>query len=199
METSERLNRRYGELKQLLSRAEEEREFDEIKLECEQVRTRMEESACDYARLLLARRMLEAAIAAWESKSQPEVYRQASRLLALMTDGRWTKVSLAVDGRLQVTDAVKTVRDPVHLSLGTCQQLYLALRIALLICADNVGRAIPILADDILVNFDAQRRAGAAEALAELARHRQVILFTCHEEVVEALRAADPTLNEVEL
>src|SRR5699024_4683319 len=66
METSERLNRRYGELKQLLSRAEEEREFDEIKLECEQVRTRMEESACDYARLLLARRMLEAAIAAWE-------------------------------------------------------------------------------------------------------------------------------------
>ena len=104
-----------------------------------------------------------------------------------------------MDGRLQVTDAVKTVRDPVHLSLGTCQQLYLALRIALLICADNVGRAIPILADDILVNFDAQRRAGAAEALAELARHRQVILFTCHEEVVEALRAADPTLNEVEL
>ena len=199
METSERLNRRYGELKQLLSRAEEEREFDEIKLECEQVRTRMEESACDYARLLLARRMLEAAIAAWESKSQPEVYRQASRLLALMTDGRWTKVGLAADGQLRVTDAVKTVRDPVHLSLGTCQQLYLALRIALLICADNVGRAIPILADDILVNFDAQRRAGAAEALAELARHRQVILFTCHEEVVEALRAADPTLNEVEL
>ena len=74
-----------------------------------------------------------------------------------------------------------------------------ALRIALLMTADNVGRAVPILADDILVNFDTSRRAGAARALAELARMRQVILFTCHEEVVEALREADPTLNEVEL
>ena len=143
--------------------------------------------------------VLEAAIAAWESKSQPEVYRQASRLLSLMTDGRWVKVAMTPEGRLQVMDAVKTEREPVHLSLGTCQQLYLALRIALLITADNVGRSIPILADDILVNFDARRRVGAARALAELARTRQVILFTCHEEIVESMRSADPALNVVEL
>ena len=199
MEASEGLNRRYGELKQELSHAQHLRDFDEYKLLYQQIRTRQDESAQDYARLLLARRMLESAIATWESKSQLEVYRQASRLLSLMTDGRWTKVSLTAEGRLQVTDAVKTTRDPGHLSLGTCQQLYLALRIALLMTADNVGRAVPILADDILVNFDTSRRAGAARALAELARMRQVILFTCHEEVVEALREADPTLNEVEL
>ena len=199
LETSEHLNRRYGELKQELSHAVQEKDFDELKLRYEQVRTRLDESARDYARLLLARRMLEAAIAAWESKSQPEVYCQASRLLSLMTDGRWTKVSMTADGRLQVTDAVKTAREPLHLSLGTCQQLYLALRIALLMTADNVGCAIPILADDILVNFDAERRAGAARALAELARMRQVILFTCHEEIVETMREADPTLNEVVL
>ena len=199
MEASEGLNRRYGELKQERSHAQHLRDFDEYKLLYQQIRTRQDESAQDYARLLLARRMLESAIATWESKSQPEVYRQARRLLSLMTDGRWTKVSLTAEGRLQVTDAVKTTRDPGHLSLGTCQQLYLALRIALLMTADNVGRAVPILADDILVNFDTSRRAGAARALAELARMRQVILFTCHEEVVEALREADPTLNEVEL
>ena len=199
METSEHLNRRYGELKQELSHAVRERDFDQLKLRYEQVRTRMDESARDYARLLLAKRMLETAIAAWESKSQPEVYRQASRLLELMTDGRWVKVAMSSGGRLQVVDAVRTVREPVHLSLGTCQQLYLALRIALLMTADNVGRAVPILADDILVNFDAKRRAGAARALVELSRTRQVILFTCHEEVVEALREADASLNEVAL
>ena len=199
LETSEGLNRRYGELKQELSHAEHLHDFDELKLLYQQVRTRQDESAQEYAHLLLARRMLESAIATWESKSQPEVYRQASRLLSLMTDGRWTKVSLTAEGRLQVTDAVKTTRDPVQLSLGTCQQLYLSLRIALLMTADNVGRAVPILADDILVNFDSTRRAGAARALAELARMRQVVLFTCHEEIVETMREADPTLNEVEL
>ena len=199
LETSESLNRRYGELKQELSQAKHAHRFDELKLRYQQVRTRQDESAQDYARLLLAKRMLEAAIAAWESKSQPEVYRQASRLLSLMTDGRWVKVAMTPEGRLQVMDAVKTEREPVHLSLGTCQQLYLALRIALLMTADNVGRSIPILADDILVNFDARRRVGAARALAELARTRQVILFTCHEEIVESMRSADPALNVVEL
>ena len=68
--------------------------------------------------------------------------------------------------------------------------LHLALRIALLTCADNVGRAIPILADDILVNFDEQRRLGAARALVELSEQRQVILFTCHEGVARALKKA---------
>lgn len=199
LETSEHLNRRYGELKQELSHAVKEREFDALKLQAEEVKTRIDESSREYARLLLAKRMLETAIGAWESKSQPEVYRQASRLLSVMTDGAWVKVAMTAEGRLQVVDAVKTARDPLHLSLGTCQQLYLALRIALLMTADNVGRAIPILADDILVNFDSERRAGAARALAELARMRQVLLFTCHEEVVKALRAVDPALNKLEL
>ena len=68
-----------------------------------------------------------------------------------------------------------------------------------MLTADNVGRAIPILADDILVNFDASRRRGAARALTELAASRQVILFTCHEEIVAALQAADPQATIVEL
>ena len=199
LEASEALNRRYGELKQELAQAVHLRDFDELKLRYEQACTQQEEYAREYARLLLAKRMLESAIAAWESKSQPEVYRQASRLLALMTDGRWTKVSMTEEGRLREIDAVKNAHDPLHLSLGTCQQLYLALRIALLMTADNVGRSVPILADDILVNFDSVRRAGAAQAIAELARVRQVVLLTCHEEIVEALREADPTLNEVRL
>lgn len=199
MEASERLNRRYGELKQELSQARRAHRFDELKLRYQQVRTRQEESTRTYASLLLAKRMLELSIAAWESKSQPEVYRQASRLLSLMTDGRWVKVAMTAEGKLQVTDTVRTKREPAHLSLGTCQQLYLALRIALLLTAENVGRSVPILADDILVNFDSSRRRGAAVALAELARSRQVIMFTCHEEIVETLRAADSSLNEVEL
>lgn len=199
LEASENLNRRYGELKQELSQAVDQRRFDELKLRYHEVLTRFDESAHNLARLLLARRMLEASIAAWEGKSQPAVYRQASRLLGMMTNGRWMKVSMSSDGVLYVADSVHTTRDPLHLSLGTRQQLYLALRIALLMTADNVGRSIPILADDILVNFDAARRVGAARALAELARMRQVILFTCHEEVVDALRAVDPGLNEIEL
>lgn len=199
LEASQGMNRRYGELQQTLAQAQEAHQLDELRIQLQQLLTRQEESAREYATLLLARRMLRASIATWESKSQPEVYRQASRYLQIMTDGAWEEVRMSQEGTLQVVDAAQTARKPVHLSLGTRQQLYLALRIALLQQADNVGRAIPVFADDILVNFDARRRRGAARALAELARTRQVVLFTCHEEVVKALRKADPGLTELGL
>lgn len=199
VEALEKVNHTYGELKQELSFARGERTLDELKLRYQQVRTRYDEAVQNLARLLLARRMLEAAIAAWESKSQPEVYARASELMSLMTEGRWVRVFMTPEGHLRVVDAVRNERDPIHLSLGTCQQLYLSLRIALLLAADNVGRAIPILADDILVNFDSRRRVGAARALSELSRERQVIMFTCHEEVVSVLRQVDDAARVIEL
>lgn len=199
IEANGRTERRFGELTSELSQARKVHEFDELKLRYQQVRTRFNESTVELARLLVARRMVESAVNAWESKSQPEVYRQASRLLSLMTGGRWVKVEMTPEGKLLATDAVKASLDPSRLSLSTCQQLYLSLRIALLITADNVGRSVPIIADDILVNFDAKRRAAAARALAELARNRQVILLTCHEEVVSVLREADASTRVIEL
>lgn len=190
LETFEGMNRRAGELEAVLANAARSTEFDRCKIEVQQVCTQLDEAKTDFGRLLLAKRMLQAALATWESTQQPEVYAQASRLLALMTEGRWVDVSLTAEGTLQVTDDAGVVRPPAHLSLGTCQQLYLSLRIALLSSADTVGRAIPVLADDILVNFDERRRLGAARALVELSQHRQVILFTGHESVVRALKKA---------
>ena len=199
VETLQQVNLRYGELGETLARAKAMHAYSDLKQEYQQVRTRYNDSEAKLARLLIARRMLESAITAWESHSQPEVYAQASELLSLMTDGAWVRVSMTPEGKLVATDAVHNVREPRFLSLGTCQQMYLALRIALLMYADNVGRAVPILADDILVNFDAKRRLGAARALAMLAEKRQVILFTCHEEVVDAVTQVDESCMKVEL
>jgi uncharacterized protein YhaN len=58
---------------------------------------------------------------------------------------------------------------------------------------------VPVLADDILVNFDAERRRQAAKALMELAQTRQVILFTCHEEIVALVGELDAQANVVRL
>lgn len=195
----EKIGLRYGELGEQLARARDMRELDEAKQHYQELRTRMADGKAEFANLLTTRFLLEKAVEEWESRSQPEVYRRAGELLSLMTDGAWIRVSLSPEGTIVATDAARNERDPKHLSLGTCQQLYLALRIALLMCADNVGESVPILADDILVNFDSQCRAGAARALAQLARTRQVIVFTCHEEVVEAMGMADPACTVIDL
>ena len=192
-------DRQYGELSERLAAARSSTDFDEAKFECEEVEARLRETYRRLSVLFIAKRSLEAAIAEWERKSQPEVYRTASRLLSQMTDGAWQQVRMNAQGELEVIDAVKTVRPPHFLSLGTRQQLYLSLRIALLLSAANVGRGLPVLCDDILVNFDDERRAQAARALAELARYRQVILFTCHSDVAALMGTVDPRSNLIQL
>ncbi len=82
-------------------------------------------------------------------------------MMSLMTSGAWCTVRPTDEGDIAVCDAYGIERPARKLSLGTRQQMYLAFRIALLICADDVGRSLPVLADDILVNFDDERREGA--------------------------------------
>lgn len=180
-------NRRIGELNQILAAAEHDNDLDILKTERAQIVTRQHESGVELARLLLARRMMVEAIRTWEGESQPEVYARASELMSLMTDGAWEGVRTDESGSVCAVDAVGRAWEPRLLSLGTCQQLYLALRIALLECVEQVGASLPVLADDILVNFDDDRRLGAVRALAELAQKRQVIVFTCHKEVVDLI------------
>lgn len=199
VEQIEEFNELYGEMRSRLGLAAQREDFADKKIAYQAVRTRLLDATQNFMRLLLARRMLEYAIAEWEIESQPAVYRQAGRLLSIMTDGAWTRVTEASDGSLMVANEDRVTRPAQKLSLGTCQQLYLSMRIALLMAADEVGQSIPVLADDILVNFDSDRRRGAARALIELASKRQVILLTCHEEVVRVLLDVQPDARVINL
>jgi len=76
------------------------------------------------------------------------------------------------------------------MSDGTCDQLYLALRLASLEMYVREHRPIPFIVDDILINFDDGRAIAALKALAQLARHTQVIFFTHHEHLLEVARKA---------
>lgn len=192
-------SRRCGELKRELESALGDWDFDVDKLALQQVETRLSEARDRLVTLLIAKESLTCAIAAWEKTSQPEVYRRASELLSLMTDGAWQRVFMDSSGKICVMDAVRTTREPRFLSTGTRQQLYLALRMALLMTADSVGRSLPVVCDDILVNFDAKRRKGAIKALAALAKKRQVILFTCHSDVAKQVGRLEPECNHIEL
>lgn len=191
--------RQIGEISERLTAARRTTSFDELKFRSETIETRLRDDYRQLATLLIAQRSLEEAIAQWERKSQPEVYRCASRLLSQMTDGAWCTVRMNAQGDIEVVDAIKTTRAPHLLSLGTRQQLYLSLRIALLMTAENVGKGLPIMCDDILVNFDDARRKQAVRALLELAKRRQVILFTCHPDIAALVYKADSKSKLIEL
>jgi hypothetical protein len=79
---------------------------------------------------------------------------------------------------------------PVELlSSGTREQLFLALRLAMISAYAKKGVRLPVILDDVLVNFDHERAAAAARVLCEFAgAEHQILVFTCHEHIAQAFR-----------
>jgi len=71
------------------------------------------------------------------------------------------------------------------MSDGTCDQLYLSLRLAGLEHFLQSHEPVPFIVDDILIGFDDRRSAAALQILAELAGKTQVIFFTHHEHLLQ--------------
>jgi uncharacterized protein YhaN len=77
------------------------------------------------------------------------------------------------------------VGEPI--SRGTREQVYLALRLALLDHLDQGHERLPLFLDEAFVNWDPTRRDRVFGLIEGMARDRQIIVFTCHPELVAEL------------
>ncbi len=153
-----------------------------------------------YAVLAVAERLLASAQEHYERERQPDVVKHAERVFRSITRDRYVGLGMPLgDGRIEVFDSRSAARTSAQLSRGTAEALYLALRLGLIAHLGDVGRGLPLLMDDVLVNFDTERREGVATAVAELAQERQVVVFTCHPEIAEILGSAAPDRTLIEL
>jgi uncharacterized protein YhaN len=81
------------------------------------------------------------------------------------------------------------------LSEGTRDQLFLALRLALL--ERRTSEPLPFIGDDLLSSFDESRTLAMLRLLAAAGQQRQIILFTHHQYVVDLARSVTEQLIEV--
>ena len=154
----------------------------------------------EYTVLVLASQLLTRAQARYERERQPEVVKRAEAAFARMTNGRFPHIAIPLgkeDIEVFTTNAAAAGTD--KLSRGTAEQLYLALRIGLVDQLGDVGAGLPVLMDDVLVNFSPDRLQPAAEAVAELAEKRQVVFFTCHPAMADLLCRVAPQAVRIEL
>jgi uncharacterized protein YhaN len=76
------------------------------------------------------------------------------------------------------------------LSEGTRDQLYLSLRLASLLRHAELGGAMPLVLDDVLIQYDDERSRAALSVLAEVAQKMQVLFFTHHARLVDLAESA---------
>jgi uncharacterized protein YhaN len=144
--------------------------------------------------------LLREALEAYRRERQPEVLRRSGEAFARITGGRYLRViQAATPGALEVIDRDGRCLPVEVLSRGTREQLYVCVRLGLAAAVAARGTALPLLLDDVLVDFDPGRAAATAAVLAEFAREHQVLLFTCHPTTVALLRRHAPHAPVLEL
>ncbi len=174
----------------------------------ESLRLRISALADRYAAERVALGLVETAKRRYEEQHQPRLLQLASLVFSTLTSGRYVQVRAPESERGLVAISAEGVEWTAdRLSRGTREQLYLAFRIAAVEDLGETRARLPVIVDDVLVNFDAGRAAAAAQALEELATRHQVLTFTCHPHMAElfvarggrvlALRGSAPVQREL--
>ena len=159
-----------------------------LKQQEEDLRARVKDDVEQYARLRLAASVLRAGIERYRQKAQNPVLARAGETFARLTLGSFASLRVDYDDHDEpVLIGVRPGGEPVGvggMSLGTADQLYLALRLATLDAALDRHEPLPLIVDDVLVQFDDARAAATLEALAAFSKRAQVLLFTHHDHLV---------------
>jgi len=124
------------------------------------------------------------------SEYSPDFLAMAGEYLSLITDGGYTKIQLSENGKsIMVVDASSRIYDfdgiDKIMSRGTREQIYFALRLAMLNRFDPDGEKLPIILDEALVNWDVIRFKKLMKIVHDIAKERQVFMFTCHDYVTD--------------
>ena len=174
-----------GRIDERISSMERSEERSRALARQEVVMAKIDASSEMWAVVTLCRALLEETRKVYETDRQPEVLRHASQFFSTMTEGRYLRVIAPLDGseiQVEREDGVRLTPD--LLSRGTAEQLYLAMRFALVRDYASHVDPLPVVFDDVFVNFDPDRTRNTLKAVAELASSHQVLLFTCHPHIV---------------
>jgi uncharacterized protein YhaN len=175
---------------------EESTDLMDFELQKAALEQELREVLDEWRHLRVSASLIEEALDRFEGQHQPGVLREASELFARVTASRYPRI-VASESRagFAVLTQDGAHRDPAELSQGTREQLYLCIRLGLVAELARADRALPVVMDDVLVNFDDDRAAAMAEVLARFAADHQLFFFTCSSRTRDLLAATGPAVD----
>lgn len=146
-----------------------------------------------WARLKLARALLQAALRRFRERAQAPMMANASAYFSLITGGDYERVITDESGATPLLCAVRSGGSRVtidDMSEGTADQLYLALRLAALDLRRAAHPPMPLVLDDALMTSDDRRAGQILRALSRFAENGQVLVLTHHRHLLDVAREA---------
>jgi uncharacterized protein YhaN len=198
-EERDKRNRSIGELCNRIEQLSSGQDLLISQNELEMKKQQLRDYSRDWIKSRIALVTLNKAISKYENTRQPEVIKAASNIFSTITNKRYTAVIKPINSdELHIKDGQGNIKNVIEMSRGTKEQLYLAMRLGLIKEYEKRSESMPVIMDDILVNFDDKRNPLAIKALKEFAKARQVIILTCHRNILEKyteLGAREPVFS----
>ncbi len=185
------MQRERGDLDRQRKQLEASSKVSELRGKINVLEDQLNTDASRWAVLRIASHLLESTRETFQRERQPSLIQSAGKYFEKLTLGRYTRVEAVVGEQdLVVYESDGTRKSVGGLSRGTAEQLYLSMRFALIEEYSRNAEPMPVVMDDVLVNFDPERAQAAANVIAELSSRFQVLMLTCHPQTVTYFKNA---------
>lgn len=172
----------------------EQSDMAAVESEISYVGQRLKEEKIRYDKLKLLHHLVKTTDEKYRLENQPRVFKKASQYLCKITEGRYSNLEVVelkdkTKERfvIMVNQSDQRVMVDASFSLGTLNQIYFSLRLALMDHLDSSQNRLPICFDELLVNWDQGRLNQTLKIIETISNERQVFVFTCHEWLAESL------------
>jgi uncharacterized protein YhaN len=194
------LQERHGRLNERREQLESAEELSVLRQQRNVLAADLKDAARRWSALTVCLGFFQEARQIYEKERKQPVVRESEHFFRIITAGRYqTIVAPHGEERIQVIGANGRRYDLDVLSRGTAEQLYLSLRFGYIQEFGRRARPLPVVVDDILVNFDRRRARAAISTMCGLAENNQILFFTCHPETVSLIKELDQDVVLFEL
>ena len=189
------INRKLASVSANIKHILEPDEMYELQNAKESLETRLIEETKEWLSTKMALAILNESKQKYEDEKQPEVITQTREYFKAITENAYNDLRISLSEKhVSILDATGKVKTVEELSRGTREQLLLALRFGLIEEYEKNAEPLPVVLDDIMVNFDIHRAENLVSVLSDFAKNRQVVLFTCHEHTRDLFQANGATV-----
>ena len=140
---------------------------------------------------------LEMAYKKMKEEITPKFTEKLSDTIKNVSNNKYNKVKINISGEIIVEDSNGNYINAENLSLGTIDQLYLALRLASI--EEITEETMPIILDEAFAYYDNERLKNILEYMSKEYKNRQIIIFTCTNREKSILNSLEINYNLVTL
>lgn len=199
-ERLDELKEQGGRVKNQIDQIEKQDEGSKLRFEKSEKLQEVHEKSRKWAALQIAQTMMKKAIEQYQKERQPDVIKNSQDYFQTMTLGKYQRIYTPLDeSGIHVVDETHSEKELDELSRGTAEQLYLSLRLGFIKELSKRSESIPVVFDEILVDFDPQRAQATAQMIKQLSSQNQVLFFTCHPETKQLLVKTVPDAKTIDL